>query len=164
MKQFFVNTAFPIWFRSKSVIRKLSTSVEAQFSNRPFFLSKNIEILRNLNHYQICKEEKKASDNHGHKIMKHSKTLVQLPFVTRKMVLDIQYKKHCMRVASRIAEQLKTQDFRKLGKIGNITKVLGDRAQYPVFLPQIKIWYQWSKITQKQISNISCPVQFCLIS
>ena len=59
MKQFFVNTVFPIWFRSKSVIRKLSTLVEACFSERPFFLSKNIEILRNLNSYQICEEEKK---------------------------------------------------------------------------------------------------------
>ena len=59
MKQFFVNTAFPIWFRSKNVIRKLSTLVEACFSDRPFFLSKNIEIWRVFNHYQICKGEKK---------------------------------------------------------------------------------------------------------
>ena len=58
MKQFFVNTAFPIQFRSKNVIRKLSTSVEVCFSDRPFFLRKNIEILRSLNHYQICKWEK----------------------------------------------------------------------------------------------------------
>ena len=58
MKQFFVNTAFPIWFRSKNVIRKLSTSVEACISDRPFLLSKNIDILRVLNHYQIRKGEK----------------------------------------------------------------------------------------------------------
>ena len=55
----FCKHRFSYWFRSKSVIRKLSTSVEACFSDRPFFLTKNIEILRNLNHYQICKEEKK---------------------------------------------------------------------------------------------------------
>ena len=59
MKQFFVNTAFSIWFRPKNVIRKLSTLVEACFSDRPFFLDKNIENLRNLNHYQICKKKKK---------------------------------------------------------------------------------------------------------
>ena len=59
MKKFFVNTAFPIWFTSKNIIRKLSTSVKAYSSERPSFLSKNIEILRNLNRYQICEEEKK---------------------------------------------------------------------------------------------------------
>ena len=59
MKHFFANTAFPIWFRSKNVIRKLSTLVEACFSDRPYFLRKDIEILRNLNHYQIFKGEKK---------------------------------------------------------------------------------------------------------
>ena len=59
MREFFVNTALPIWFRSKNIIRKLPTSVKACFSDRPSFLSKNIEILRNLNHCQICKREKK---------------------------------------------------------------------------------------------------------
>ena len=58
MKQFFVNTAFPIQFRPENIIRKLSTSVEVCFSDRPFFLSKNIEMLRSLNDYQICKWEK----------------------------------------------------------------------------------------------------------
>ena len=89
--------------------------------------------------------------------MKHLKILVQVPFATSKVVLDIQYKKHCIRLTSRVAERLKTQDLRKSGNIGNMTKMAGGRAQYPVFLPQIEIWYYWSKITQKQISKFSCP-------
>ena len=96
--------------------------------------------------------------------MKHLKILVQVPFATSKVVLDIQYKKHCIRVASRVAERRKIQDLRKLGNIGSITKMVRDRAQYLVFLTQIKVWYQWSKIMQKQISKFFCPVQFCLIS
>ena len=57
MKEFFANTAFPIWFRSKNIIRKLSTSVKVCFFDRPFFLSENIEILRNIIKY--VKEKRK---------------------------------------------------------------------------------------------------------
>ena len=70
--------------------------------------------------------------------MKHLKILVQVPFATSKVVIDIQYKKHCIRVASHVVERLKTQDIRKLGNIGNITKMAIDRAQYPIFLAQMK--------------------------
>ena len=33
----------------------------------------------------------------------------------------------------------KTQDLRKLGNIGKISKICGGRAQYPVSLPEIKL-------------------------
>ena len=59
MKQFFVNTTFPIWLRSENAIRKLSTLAEVCFPRIPFFLSKSIEILGNLNPYHICKGERK---------------------------------------------------------------------------------------------------------
>ena len=42
--------------------------------------------------------------NHGHKIMKHLKILVSVPFAIRKVVIDVYYKKQCKRVASRVAE------------------------------------------------------------
>ena len=45
--------------------------------------------------------------------MKHLKILVQVPFATSKVILDIQSKKHCIRVALRVAERLKTQEIRK---------------------------------------------------
>ena len=54
--------------------------------------------------------------NHGQKIMKHLEILVQVPFATSKAVLKTQYKKHCIRVISRVAEQIKTlgpQEIRK---------------------------------------------------
>ena len=60
MKQYVVNTTFLFWFRSKSIIRKLSNSVESCFSDRPFFLSKNIETLRNLNHYKHVMRPRKS--------------------------------------------------------------------------------------------------------
>ena len=59
MKQFFANTTFPIWLRSKNAIRRLSTFIEVCFFHRHFFVSTSIKILRNLNHYHICKGEKK---------------------------------------------------------------------------------------------------------
>ena len=43
--------------------------------------------------------------------MKHLKILVWVPFATSKVVVDIQYKKHCIRVASRVAER--PQEIRK---------------------------------------------------
>ena len=60
--------------------------------------------------------------------MKHLDILVQVPFATSKVVLDIWYKKHCIRVALRVAKRLKAYDLRKLGNIGNITKMVGGRA------------------------------------
>ena len=44
--------------------------------------------------------------------------------------------------------------------LDQITNLGGYIAQYPVSLPQIKLWQQWSKYTEKCISNFSCPVQF----
>ena len=52
------------------------------------------------------KKQKAWTYNHGHKIMKHLKILVKVPFATSKVVLDIYHKKHCIGVASRVAEQL----------------------------------------------------------
>ena len=87
----------------------------------------------------------------GHKIVKHFKIIIQVLFTTRKVVHDI-YK------------GLETQELIKLGKFGKISKMGRSRAQYPVSLPKIKFWYQWSKITQKQIPKFLRPPQFHLIS
>lgn len=40
--------------------------------------------------------------NDGHKIMKHLKILVQVPFATTKVVLDTEYKEHCLRATSQL--------------------------------------------------------------
>ena len=46
--------------------------------------------------------------NPGHDILELCNILVQIQFTTSKMKLDICYNKLCMRVASRVVEQLKT--------------------------------------------------------
>ena len=45
-----------------------------------------------------------------------------------------------------------------------MSNLCGDRAQCPVFPPEIKACNSGQKITQKQLSKFSAPVQFCLIS
>ena len=42
--------------------------------------------------------------------------------------LEIYYKQHCIRVVSRIAEQIKTYDLMKLGNITKMLKLGGDEA------------------------------------
>ena len=44
-----------------------------------------------------------------------------------------------MEVASQVAKRLKTLDLRKLGNIRKISKLGGDRAQCPVFFPEISL-------------------------
>ena len=38
-------------------------------------------------------------------------------------------------IASQVAKQLKTWDFKKLGNIGKFSNLVGDIAQCPVYLP-----------------------------
>ena len=80
------------------------------------------------------------------------------------MELDIQQTKPSVRVTSSFTEQFKAQDLRKLGNIGKISNLVGDIAQCPVSLPEMKLWQLQSKNMQKQISNFSSPVQFYWIS
>ena len=49
--------------------------------------------------------------------MKHFKILVHVWFTTIKVVYDIKYKKHFIRITSRVAERI-----RKLGNIGKSQK------------------------------------------
>ena len=51
--------------------------------------------------------------NRRQKIMKLLKILVEVRFSIIKVVTRMQYKKHCIRVVSRVAEQLKTWVIRK---------------------------------------------------
>ena len=53
---------------------------------------------------------------------------------------------------------------RILGNIGEIANQGGDIAQCPAPFPKIKLWQWQLKITQKQIRNFSCSVQFYWIS
>ena len=53
--------------------------------------------------------------NPGHNILEHYNILVQIRFTTNKRKLDIQYSKRGIRIASRVAERLKTQKNMKFG-------------------------------------------------
>ena len=70
---------------------------------------------------EVQRTKEEFSENFpGHNILELYNILVQIPVATSKMKLDIQYDKLGMRVASRVAEQLKTPDLRKLGNFGKI--------------------------------------------
>ena len=54
--------------------------------------------------------------NPGHKTMRQFKILVQVLFTASKVVHDIYYRKHCVRVASQLAERLKAQNLTEKNK------------------------------------------------
>ena len=62
-----------------------------------------------------------------------------------------------IRVTSRVAERLKTQNLRKLGNISRISELGGDTAQSPISPPEM--------IFQQQLSKIMSIIAFyiCLI-
>ena len=123
----FVNTVFPIWFMSKNVIRKLL--VEACLSNRPFFLSKNIEILRNLNHDQICKGEKvKLQTITDIKLWNAWRFWYRFHSPQVKWYLISSTRNIVFELPHELPNHLRLKNLRKLGIIGNITKMVGDRA------------------------------------
>ena len=78
-------------------------------------------------------EEKRAktkfSYNSCQNILELYNILVQIRFTTIKRKLDIQYKKLGIRVASQVAQLLKTQDLRKLLNIRKISNLGGHIAQ-----------------------------------
>ena len=80
------------------------------------------------------------------------------------MKLDIQYRKLSIRVVSRVAKQLKSQDLRKKKNIRKMLNLVGGRAQCAVSLPKIEIWQWQSKDMENSIPNCSWPVQFYWIS
>ena len=59
--------------------------------------------------------------HHGHYILKLCNILENFRFTTSKVEVDIQYKKHCIRVNSQVVKRLKTYDLSR--KLGNITKM-----------------------------------------
>ena len=54
--------------------------------------------------------------------------------------LDYYDQKVNVRVASRVAERLKTQNLRKLRNFKNIPKMLGFHSEYPAIHPKAKFW------------------------
>ena len=57
----------------------------------------------------------------------------------------------------------KTQDLKKPGNIRKISKYVEDRVQLPVSLPEIRLWLQQLKTTQKQMSKLLNSVKFRMI-
>ena len=66
--------------------------------------------------------------NPGHNIWALFNNLAQVGIATSKTMLDIQYNKLGTRVASRVAERLKTQDLRKLRNIRKMSNLGGNAA------------------------------------
>ena len=62
--------------------------------------------------------------------------LVEFVFTTSEKELDYYHQKVNVRIASGVAERLKTQDFRKLGNFKKITEMLGFDGQYTAVHPK----------------------------
>ena len=64
--------------------------------------------------------------------------LAQFVFTTNETEVDYYHQKVNVRVASRIAEQVKTQDLRKSVNFKKIPETLGFDGEYPVVHPKAK--------------------------
>ena len=82
--------------------------------------------------------KRKFSENPGHNILAPFHNLVYVSINTTKTVFDIWHIKLSTRVASQVAEQLRTSDLRKLGNIRKMSNVGVEAAQCPVFFPVMK--------------------------
>ena len=72
--------------------------------------------------------------NRGYNILELCNILEKFRFITNKAVFDIQYKKHIIPVALRIANR----DLKKLRNVRKMSKLSGEKAYSPVFIPEIK--------------------------
>ena len=104
---------------------------------------------------EIKLSKRRFSDNLGHNILELYNVLMQIRLTTSKMKRDIQYSKLGIRVASRVAERLKT-----LLEKSQFQVERQPSAQSPS--QKLNFGTSSSKNTQQQISNFSCPVQFLL--
>ena len=85
------------------------------------------------------KLKRKFSDNLGPSICRLFQFLEQFFFTTSETGLDYYHQKVSVRVASRVAERLNTQDLRKLGNFKKIPEKLGFDGEYPAFQPKAKL-------------------------
>ena len=61
--------------------------------------------------------------NHGHNIFRIFDVLPNFPFTTSEMMRDCYLQTRNIRVASRVAERLKTLNLKKLGNIRKVSKL-----------------------------------------
>ena len=132
------------WFFNKSYISE---------SNKNFFQKFQSSL-------EVKRAKRKFSDNPGHNILELYNILVLIKFTTSKTKLDIQYSRLGIPVASRLAKQLKRQNFRKLGNIRKTSNLGGHIAQYLASLQEVRLCQQELKNTQKYKQNFSLSVQF----
>ena len=76
--------------------------------------------------------------NQFHNILRIFDVLPNFSFTTSETMCDYYLQTWYIRVASRVAEQLKTWDLRKLGNIRKLSKLHRMIAQYPVSPPKWK--------------------------
>ena len=91
---------------------------------------------------------KKTYYNPGHNILE------PLQFTTNKTKVDISYNK--------LGIQVKILGYYEILEKSYVSKET--QSSDTVSFPEIKLWQQQSKNTQKQISNFSCPFLFYWIS
>ena len=75
--------------------------------------------------------DKISNYNLVHNILELYNVLVQIRLIASKTKCDIYYSKLGVRVVSKVAERLKTQDLRKLGNIKKVSNLRGN-------IPEIK--------------------------
>ena len=74
--------------------------------------------------------------NNFHNILRIFDALPNFPFTGGETMCDFYLETWYIRVASPVAERLKTQYLRKLGNIRKVSKPYRMIAWYPVFLPK----------------------------
>ena len=87
--------------------------------------------------------------NLGQNICRLFHILAQFILTTNETELDYYHHRVNVRVASRVAERLKSQDLRKLGNFRKIHEMLGFNGEYPAAYPKAKFRRLWVKSLKK---------------
>ena len=95
----------------------------------------------------------------AHNILKLYNVLAQVRCATSTTKFVIQYNQLVLRVDSRVAKQLNTQDLNKLGNIRKISNLDEDLSQSLVSPQEIKFWQWQLKIAKVYPKHFQpCPI------
>ena len=106
------------------------------------------------------KEKEKFLENQLHNILTLFNVLQSFPFTTCEAMSSYYLLTWYIQIASRVAEQLKTQDLRKLGNIRKVPKLQRMKGQCPGTLTKDKVRQHQKKSPEKQQLNFSGSVLF----
>ena len=143
----------------KNKIRRLSNLIQGKFFYRFSIFRRKTEPYSKIGIITKDLERKrKLSDNSLVQALKVCQVLAQVCFATSKTLLDIYYEKLCVPVASRVAEQLKTQGILGKYQVWLGTSLVPSIPPKNIFLALKVLWFCLVLLNFLTFPNIFCRI------